>query len=87
MPTLNFGGMIGFFLESFLFSIVIHQLENGFYSTVLMRGGTISSFVLPRIVIDFIMNLFFFESLWFSNVIFGFHTDGWQKIGLLWCIA
>ena len=65
----------------------MNQLKNGFYSTILMRGATIGSFVLPRIVTDFIMNLLFFESIWVSNVIFGLQTDGWQEIGLLWCVA
>lgn len=70
--------MLAVFLEMYLFITFISQLYNGFFSTILMRGATIGSIVLPRIVTDFIMNFLFFESLWISNVIFGLRTDGWQ---------
>ena len=70
--------MLAIFLEMYLFITFIQQLFNGFFNTILMRGASISSIVIPRIVTDLIMNLLFFESLWLSNVIFGLRTDGWQ---------
>ena len=79
--------MIALGLELFLFMMVLQQTYGGFYKTILMRGATASSYILPRILCDFFMCLLFFEALWATNAIYGLDTTGWQAIGLLWCVA
>ena len=76
-PTCSFGGLLALFLEMYLFIMLYKQFSSGYYQTILMRGATISSYILPRILCDFIMCLLFFESLWLTNAIYGLNTDGW----------
>ena len=52
-----------------------------------MRGATMTSYVVPRILCDFICCLLFFEALWFTNAIYGLNTQGWQLLGLSWAAA
>lgn len=69
--------MPGFFIELFCIILALTKFGNGFYNTSLMKGSTPSSYVLSTLLPDFVINLFFFEALWLSNVIFGIDTSGW----------
>ena len=87
MPTISMGGLFSFAVELLLFILFYKVYMENYYQTVLMRGATRGTFILPRLVCDLAVCFVFFESLGFSNAIYGIDTTGWQQLGLLWCVA
>ena len=86
MILVNIGAIIAFYLEMIIFTLIDIDYTQGFYRSILMRGATRSSFILPRMFVDFLINLFIFEVIVVVQVIFGIDTQGWQTLGFLWCI-
>ena len=69
------------------FYLIEMDYQQGFYRTILMRGASRSSFILPRMLVDLFVNLIIFEVIVVVQVIFGIDTEGWQALGFLWLIS
>ena len=81
----NIGAIIVFYLEMIFFFLIDVDYTQGFYRSILMRGATRSSFILTRMIVDFLINLFIFEVIVVVQVMFGIDTEGWQTLGFLFC--
>lgn len=68
---------LAFFLEIVIISGSVDLVTSGYYTMIQMRGATHASIVLPRIPIEFVIYLVFFEMFVLLNWIYGLETTGW----------
>ena len=66
---------------------VLANTSSGFYRTAMMRGGTPATFAAAAMVNDFVIFWLFFQVFWFTNMVLGLPTVGWQLLGFLFAIA
>ena len=63
MPTISMGGLFSFAVELLLFILFYKVYMENYYQTVLMRGATRGTFILPRLVCDLAVCFVFFHWL------------------------